>query len=288
MMKNLKIVFFGSPPLAQITLKELKEAGILPVLIVTMPDASEGRRGEALPAPIRLWAEAEGIDLLQPTDINDEALQDALRNTEWDLFVVASYGMIIPADILDLPKHGVLNVHPSLLPKYRGTSPFVSQILADDPECGVSIMLLDEKMDHGPILAQGRILIEPEDWPIDAHTLGELLAHEGGALLAETIYKWVDGEITPEEQDHSKATYTKKVSKEDGLLDLSGDPRQNYLKIAAYIGWPGTYFFAEKKNGSKIRVKVADAEFEHGELRITKVIPEGKKEMAYEDFMRGL
>lgn len=285
---QLRTVFFGSPPLALETLDALKEASLLPTLIVTMPDAPEGRRGAVVTAPVKEWAKKEGVDVLQPASIDDEELQEALRNTEWDLFIVAAYGMIIPKEMLDLPKHGVLNMHPSLLPKYRGVSPFISQILADDPTCGVSIILLDEKMDHGPILAQSRIVIEDEDWPPTGEVLGKLLAEAGGELLAETIRPWVRGEITPEDQDHSKATFTKKFSKSDGELDLDGDRRANYLKICAFTPWPGTYFFVKRKDGNSIRVKVTDAEFENNELTITRVIPEGKKEMGYDDFLRGI
>ncbi len=285
---QLRIVFFGSPPLALETLNALKEASLLPTLIVTMPDAPEGRRGANVTAPVKEWAEKEEIDVLQPTSIDDEELQEALQNNDWDLFVVAAYGMILPQSVLDIPKHGALNVHPSLLPKDRGVSPFISQILADDPTCGVSVILLDEKMDHGPILAQSRIVIDPEDWPPTGEVLGKLLAEAGGELLSETIRPWVKGEITPEDQDHSKATFTKKFTKSDGELNLSDDARQNYLKIAAFTPWPGTYFFAKRKNGDEVRVKIADAEFNNDTLTITRVIPEGKKEMAYEDFLRGL
>lgn len=143
-------------------------------------------------------------------------------------------------EILRIPKYGTLNVHPSLLPKLRGASPIISAILEDEKKTGVTIMLVDEKMDHGPIVAQASI--EIEDWPPRASMLLEMLAVEGGNLLAEVIEPFIAGEITPEEQKHDEATYTKKIQKEDGLIDLSGDPYENLRKIRAFEGWPGTHF----------------------------------------------
>ncbi len=284
---NLRQVFFGTPHFAEIVLDELKNAGYAPSLIVTMPDRPAGRGNTITPPPVKLWAERNGITVLQPETVRDDILEP-LSNSEWDIFIVASWGMIIPNDVLSIPRHGCLNVHPSLLPKYRGASPIRSQILEDDRECGVSIMLLDEKMDHGPILAQARIEIENEDWPPEATVLEDLLAHEGGILLAQTIPEWIKGNITPEDQDHTRATYTKKIEKADSLIDLTDNPWENFLKIRAFQGNPGTHFFAVRKNGEKVRVKIIDAEYTDGKLILTRVIPEGKKEMAYMSFIQGL
>lgn len=287
-MQDLRIAFFGTPLFATIVLDELKEAGILPSLIITAPDTPQGRSLTLTPPPVKVWAAAEGIEVLQPQTLADEDTLAPVYNSEWDLFIVASYGALVPASLLNLPKYGTLNVHPSLLPKFRGASPVRSAILADERTTGVSIMLMDEKLDHGPVVAQARIELAPEDWPPSALLLEELLAHAGGALLAETISPWVASDIRPEVQDETQATYTKKITKEMGLLDLSADPYCNLLKIRAYDGWPGTYFFHERR-GKKIRVKVLDAELaEDGSLRLTRVIPEGKREMAYEDFLRGV
>ena len=191
----------------------------------------------------------------------------------------------MPKALLDIPKHGVLNVHPSLLPRLRGASPVRSAILEDERATGVSIMLMDEKMDHGPIVAQATIELEPSEWPPKARIFEELMAREGGKLLAEVMPEWIAGNITPEPQDDSKATFCKKITKEDGLIDLSGDPYKNFLKIRGYDGWPGAYFFAERSN-KKIRVKINDAEFSNGRLTLKRVTPEGKKEMGYEAFLR--
>lgn len=282
-----RIVFFGTPEFAVAVLEELTQAQLTPALIVTMPDAPRGRGRVLTPPPVQCWAEREGIATLQAASLRDTAALAPLFNTEWDLFVVASYGHILPPDILALPKHGVLNVHPSLLPKLRGASPVRSAILNDMPETGVTIMLMDEELDHGPIVAQARIEIDRADWPLPARTFEELLAHAGGALLAETIPEWLSGALTPEAQRHEDATYSEKITKAMGEIDLSDDPWQNLLKIRAYDGWPGAYFFHEK-HGTRIRVKIVDAMLDaQGALSITRVIPEGKREMSYEDFIRG-
>jgi methionyl-tRNA formyltransferase len=142
-------------------------------------------------------------------------------------------------------------------------------------------MQLDEEMDHGPLVAQATL--ELPEWPVPGGELDELLFREGGKLLAEVVPLWMQGEITPEEQLHDDATYTDKLVKADGELDLQADSYQNYLKYCAYDGWPGTFFFVER-DGKQVRVKVTDAELVAGEFRILKVIPEGKKEMDYSTF----
>jgi methionyl-tRNA formyltransferase len=282
-MEKPRIVFFGTPQFSAQILNELEEKGIVPTLIVASPDKPKGRKLVMTPPETKVWAEARGIDVLQPAKITDEFI-DELGNTEWDLFIVASYGKILPQRLLDLPKKGVLNVHPSLLPRLRGASPIRSAILEDEKETGVTIMLIDAEMDHGPIVAQARV--EVEAWPPKASLLEALLAHTGGELLAEVIPLWLLGKITPEEQDHDKATFTKKIKKEDALIDLSADAYQNLLKIKAYDGWPEAYFITQR-NGKDIRVKIIDAELVDGKLVPTRVVPEGKKEMDYKDFVRG-
>jgi methionyl-tRNA formyltransferase len=278
-----KIVFFGTPDISVIVLNELKNAGLTPSLVVTMPDKPKGRKLILTSPPAKVWAQENKVDFVQPEKLDEDFLE-LLRDGGFDLFVVASYGKILKQVLLDIPKHGTLNVHPSLLPKLRGASPIISAILEDERETGVTIMLLDAGMDSGPILAQASIEAEP--WPPKASELGELLVSEGGKMLAEVIPEWVAGKIKPEVQDHDKATFTKKITKEDGLIELDGDANKNLLKIRAFEQWPGTYFFADRHD-KQIRVKIIDAEVTDGELVIKRVVPEGKKEMDYEDFLRG-
>ena len=281
-VQNPKFIFFGTPRFAVFVLEELAAARFTPSLIVTAPDKPQGRNLLITPPPVKKWAVEHDISTLQPETL-DAVFTNTLQATNHDLFIVAAYGKILPKELLDVPKFGTLNIHPSLLPKFRGASPVRSAILSDERATGVSIMLLDEKMDHGPIVAQASIEIEKEDWPPPARVLEEMLAREGGKLLAEVIPDFISGKVTPEPQDDSQATYCKKIKKEDGLLDLTADPYQNFLKIRAYDGWPGAYFFVE--HGDKeMRVKITDAEFREGKLLITKVIPEGKREMSYTIF----
>lgn len=280
---NTKIAFFGTSDISVTILEELKKANLAPSLIITMPDKPKGRKLVLTPSPVKVWAITNKIDFIQPEKLNEDFL-DILRERNFDLFVVASYGKILKQELLDIPKYGTLNVHPSLLPKLRGASPIISAILEDERNTGVTIMLLDAGMDSGPILAQKEIT--PKNWPPKASELEELLAKKGGELLCEIIPKWIKKQIKIKEQDHSKASFTKKISKEDGLIDLDDNAYKNLLKIRAFEKWPGTYFFVNKHD-KQIRVKITDADIEDGKLIIKKVIPEGKKEMLYKDFLLG-
>ena len=165
----------------------------------------------------------------------------------------------------------------------------LEKILADEKDVGVSIMLLDEKMDHGKIISNFQFPISKleNEWPPRAYELEETLAREGGKLLAEVLPKWTSGSIETRDQDHPKATFTKKISKEDGLIDegdIVGKPYETFLKIRAYDPWPGVFFFAER-GGKRIRIKIKDAVYENGVLKISRVIPENGHEMSYSDFL---
>ena len=281
---EFRFVYFGTPKFAAIVLDELEQKGLLPVTIVTAPDKPKGRKLALSPSQVKVWATEHKIPVLTPEKIRDnDAFLQALRSYNADFFIVAAYGKIIPKEILEMTPHGILNVHPSLLPKFRGSSPIESAILSDEKYTGVTIMLLDEEMDHGPILAQRERIIK--DWPPRGSELTEDLAHFGGSLLADIIPEYLSG-LKAFPQDHSRATFTKKIVKEDGLLDLEADVLLNYKKIKAYDQWPSTYFFA-KHNGKQIRVRVTDASYKDGTLTLLRVVPEGKKEMSYEDFLRG-
>lgn len=280
---STRFVFFGTPAIAVACLDALAAAGYTPAAIVTQPDRPQGRGHEITPPPTAAWGHERGIDVLQPERI-DDAFVAELRNTEWDVFIVVAYGKILPIELLDLPQHGSLNVHFSLLPRLRGASPVRSAILTDEHVTGVSIMRMDEKMDHGPIVAQARV--EIDDWPPRAPLLEGILTEVGADLLVETLPQWLGGEIVPSEQRHEAATYCSKITKEDGLLDLSADPYQNLLKIRALEGWPGTYTHFDR-SGKRIRVSILDAHLDENEdLVIDTVKPEGKNEMPYEDFVR--
>ena len=280
---DIKIAFFGNSEFSLQTLEELKKLGITPDLVVTTPDKPQSRKMIFTPTQTKVWAENNSIEYIEPVKLKDEAFLEKMK--EYDLFIVASYGKIIPKVLIDIPKYKVLNVHPSLLPKYRGPSPLQEQILNNEEDVGVSIMVIDEEVDHGGILAQEKI--EIPNWPVGFNKLSEILAKEGARILSSILPNYIKGKAKPKEQDHNKATFTKKVEKPDGLIDLSKDVYKNYLKILAYEDWPGTYFEASH-NGQKIKVIIKKSEFKDGELKILRVLPEGKKEMDYEAFLRGL
>jgi len=277
----IKFVFFGTPELSAEILEYLKSQGLTPSLVVTNPDRPQGRKMIITPPPVKVWALREKIPVLQPEDLKEPAFLSALEEAKASLFVVVAYGKIIPKEILKIPSKGSLNIHYSLLPKYRGASPIETAILNDDKEVGVSILLLDEKMDHGPIVAEKTVPIET--WPPSSSELRAICNDVAGKLLAESIPLWIDGKIQAKEQEHLKATYAKKIKKEDGLIDLVSDGYQNFLKIQAYKIWPQTFFFTNIRN-KKTRVIISDAAFVDGKLVIKKVIPEGKKEVDYSIF----
>lgn len=263
----IKFAFFGTDEFAVTVLTELKARNLVPSLIVTTADKPKGRKLILTPTPVKLWAQANNIKIGEP-------------ESGYDLFVVASYGKIIKQAVIDLPTHSTLNIHPSLLPKYRGSTPIQTAILNGDTETGVSIIQLDAEVDHGPIVVAKSCELRAMSYP----EAREKLAKLGAELLAEVMPKWVAGEIKAQEQDHSQATFTKKIEKSDGEIDVNGDAKTNYQKFLAYQPWPGIYFFDTNNK----RIKITDASLENNIFTIKKVIPEGKSEMTWEDYRRGL
>jgi methionyl-tRNA formyltransferase len=250
---KLRYVFFGSSRFSELVLKELETTGFVPLLKVSSAKA---------PLP---------------------SLED-LRALDADVFIVASFGKILPQELLDIPKHGSLNVHPSLLPELRGPAPIQGLILGEGAP-GVTIIKMDEKMDHGPIIAQEKITLEP--WPMHYALAEERLGEAGGKLLANILPDWIEGNIEAKAQDESAATYIKLVKKEDGLLDLNADAEQNLRKVLAYSTWPGAHFIFKSKNGKDIRLVIKDAQIMDGKFTPTRVIPSGKREMSWQEFLLG-
>lgn len=283
-----KIIFWGTPNFSVFILEELKKCGILPDLIIASPDKPKGRNLIMTPPPVKIWADKNNINSLQP-----EKLKDLKLEGSYVLCILAAYGKIIPQNILSLPKFGFLNVHPSLLPKWRGPSPMQYSILSGDEETGVSIILLDEEMDHGPIIRQEKISLKNHK---PTYTeLEKMSAEIGGKMLCEIIPKWIGGEIKPITQDHSKATFCKKIEKKDGFIRpeiiLGLEKDQNKImeaerKVRALNPDPGTYTIIKIRE-KDIRIKIISAKIEENKFFPEKIIPEGKKEMLWNDFLKG-
>lgn len=271
----MNTVFFGTPELAVWALEEMQAMGVEPSIVVTAPDKPAGRGRVLTPPPVKLWAQKQEIDVLQPEKLDAEFIAE-LNNSDWDAFIVFAYGKILPQALLDMPKRGTLNIHPSMLPKLRGPSPIRSAIIRNEPEnVGVSIIELDNKMDHGPIVAQARV--ELPEWPVRGSELDALLARMGGQLLAEILPDYLGASLTPEGQVHDEATFCGFFTKADGELLESDTDEEKYCKFCAYDGWPGVYFF---ENGKRMKVTQAHLD-DSGTFVIDRVIPEGKSETNY-------
>ena len=311
----MRIVFMGTPDFAVTTLRALIGSGHEVVAAVSQPDKPFGRKAELRPTPVRAAAEAEGIPVLQPRRLRDPEFTEKLEQLDPDVIVVAAYGKIIPGFILELPKYGCLNVHASLLPKYRGAAPIQWAILDGETETGISIMQMNEGLDTGDILNISRVAIT------DTETGGSLfdkLAAEGGRLLVDTLKLLEAGQIRPEKQPADSPTpYARMIVKEDGLIDWKRSAAEIERQVRALDPWPGAY---TRLNGKLFKVlrshvpawnETNDPQYDRigngrmpgcvlsagsggidictgdGVLRVTEVQLEGKKRMEAADFLRG-
>ncbi|MFA5084446.1 MAG: methionyl-tRNA formyltransferase [Candidatus Paceibacterota bacterium] len=264
----MEYIFFGTPDFAAIILEKLIKAGMPPVAVVCNPDRPVGRKKIITPPPSKVLAEKHGIKTYQPEKLGIDDLWSKIA--EMDFAVVAAYAKIIPKEILEIPRLGTIGVHPSLLPKYRGSSPIQSVILNGESETGVTLFLADEKVDHGKIVASIKYKVSNDE---TYETLVKKLAELGGDLLVETLPKFLKGEINPLPQDESQATYTKKFINEDGYVDLEKDkPEIIERKIRALNPEPGVWTMINNK-----RTKLLEAKLIDGKLKITKIQIEGKK-----------
>ena len=281
MNNSTPFVFFGTPYVARDTLEILKQRGYVPVLIVTSPDSQRGRGMVLTPSETKEWALANNIPVLTPEKITDEVISE-ITSYGASYALVAAYGKLLPESLINLFPLGVLNIHYSLLPKYRGASPVESALLNGDAVTGVAIQKMVHELDAGDLLALQEVEIEP------AETTRELrprLVSIGANLLADILPEFIAGTRTATPQDSSLATRCKKIKKESGLLDLAGDPQRNWNKYRAYAESPGTYFFVQK-NDKAVRIKVVTASFANGIFTPEKVIPEGKSEQFFSDYVK--
>lgn len=302
----LHVIFMGTAELACASLRALTQAKDINVAaVVTQPDKPKGRDLKLQPSPVKQVALEKNLPVLQPQKARDAAFVQQLRELQPDLIVVAAYGQILPQAVLDLPKFGCLNVHTSLLPKYRGAAPIQWAILNDDQKTGVTIMKMDAGLDTGDIVTQEETQITPAD---NSQTLHDRLAQIGAELLLRTISDYTAGKIVPRKQPSEGASYARKISKEDGLLDWSQPARALWNRIRAFTPWPGAFTFYQSENKPRLlkiwQAEIADHPGTPGEilsadksgiviacgqqaLRVSMLQREGGRRMNAQEFLTG-
>lgn len=273
--------YFGTPYVARDTLAILIERGFTPALVVSTPDTKRGRGMELLPSETKAYAIEKGLRVLTPVTLDATAIEE-IKSYGCEYAIVVAYGKIFPQALIDTFPKGAINVHYSLLPKYRGASPVESALLAGDTVTGVTVQRMVKALDAGDILAAREVSIEPSE---TTRELRPRLIQEGAELLADILPAFETDAITSIAQNEADATHAGKIAKEDGQLDLAGDAHLNWNKYRAYAESPGTFFFTDK-NGTKVRVKIKTATFENGTFTPDRIVPEGKKEMSFADFLR--
>ena len=297
MKDKISIVFFGTHYFAKEILQSLIEAKDISVdLVITKPDRKVGRKQKVQKTPVKRLAQKHKLAIDQPKNLKNYELKPGTT----DVGVTAQYGKIIPKHILNSPKNGIINVHTSLLPKYRGASPIQTALLNRESKTGVTIMKMDEGMDTGPILLQKTIEIAATD---TYNNLSKKLAELGSSALLDAIPKYISGEIKPRPQDDTKATITEKITRERGEIDWNKSAEDIYNKYRAFTPWPGIW---TTWNGKRLKLKQiikADKDIEPGKaqikngslyigtksnsIEVTKIQLEGKQEMEIQDFING-
>lgn len=232
-----RIIFMGTPRFAQMVLEALIGRYEI-AAVVTQPDEAAGRGRQPTISPVKALALQHGLPVLQPPKVRRPEVVQQLRELAPAVIVVAAFGQILPPSVLSLPPYGCINVHGSLLPRHRGAAPVPAAILAGDKETGITIMLMDAGMDTGSILSQARLEIAPDD---TTASLTEKLGHLGARLLLDTLPRWMAGEIAPQEQDHSQATYTRLLRREDGRIRWADSAEQIARQCRAFYPWPGAF-----------------------------------------------
>lgn len=250
----MKVVFFGTSDVGLPVLEALRKEHEV-VLVVTSPDAAVGRKQILTPSPIAEFAEEHNLKLEKPSKVRNNAeFLDLLREQNADIFIVVSYGKILPQELLDIPRLKTLNVHFSLLPKYRGAAPIQYALLNGETKTGTTIFILDAEIDHGPILAQAEFNIDPED---NFNSLASELSVISAEMLTSILPDYEAGKLEPQEQNHAHATFAKIIKKEDGKIDWSKPASEIYNMHRAYSAWPGIY--TTWKNGSDSKqLKILD------------------------------
>jgi len=297
----MKLVYMGTPQFAVLPLLALVEAGHEIVAVVTRIDKPAGR-GRALAAPaVKRAAIERGLTVYQPKRVREPEFIETLRMLGPEAIVVAAFGQILPKEILTLPKHGCINIHASLLPRYRGAAPINWAIVRGETESGNTIMQMDEGMDTGAILLQERLPIDPKD---TAGTLTEKLSIQGARLITTALPLIASGKLLPTMQDSSGATLAPLLKKEDGRIDWERGAQEIHDSVRGMSPWPGAFTLLDNKIVKLIETAVADGTAEPGQLlekdgntlfagtgrgllQLLVIQPEGKKPMAAAEFLRG-
>jgi len=305
-MARARIVFMGTPDLAATCLARLIDSGTLDVVaVVSQPDRPRGRRLHIQPTPVKAMALASNLPVLQPDTARGPGFLDSLRELKPDLIAVAAYGQILPQTLLDIPPHGCLNVHTSLLPRYRGAAPIQWAILNGDRETGVTIMQIVPELDAGDIVTQASTPITADD---TAQTLHDRLADLGADLLVQTIPDYLSGKLKPVPQNAGEVVYARKITKADGSVDWTRPAVAIWNQVRGLIPWPGAFTQVsidarparlklwqtklERESGSPGTILEADRNgivvaCGDGSLRILELQPEGKRRMTAREFLAG-
>ncbi len=306
-MNQIKTILIGTSEFAKNTFEKSwidnQLSNFKIIKVVTTPDKPVGRKQKLTPSPVKKWAIEKELEIFQPQKISDPDSIEKIKKLNPDLIILCAYGQIIPKEILDIPKLGALNVHPSLLPKYRGPSPIQATILNGDKITGVSLMIMDEKMDHGSIISNFKFQISNSKFTYEE--LSKKLSEIAANLLIKTLPNYIRGKIKPKPQDHSQATFCKIIKKSDGQINWDNSARQIERKIRAYHQWPNAYTFWNNKKLKILNADILDKNTNHktGEvflennslcvqtgdniLSLNKLQLEGKKPMKIKDFLNG-
>jgi methionyl-tRNA formyltransferase len=299
-----RTVFMGTPQFAGTILESLLQSPCQVLAVYTQPDKPAGRGRPVVSSPVKELALEQQIPVVQPETFKSSEVMEKLASFQPELIVVAAFGSILPQGVLSLPKFACLNVHPSLLPRHRGPSPVANTILCGDELTGVTIMLMDAGLDTGPILAQKKVGISFMD---TTGSLSSRLADVGAELLLETLPKWLEGELKPQAQDESQATYSKLITSKDAEIDWHLSSLELWRMVRAYNPWPSCYTWCQGKRlkihkaiplsdggSGEIGEVIALAEqpgigvvTKQGILGLCQVQLEGKREMSVNDFVRG-
>ncbi len=296
----MRLAFMGTPDFALIALKNMVKSGFKPICVYTKVPREKGRGHRLQKSPVHLYAEDQGIEVRTPTSFKkDPTAVDDFKALNLDIAIVAAYGLILPASILETPKHGCINIHGSLLPRWRGAAPIHRAIEAGDTKTGVTIMQMDEGLDTGPMILKGTFPITDKD---TGQTIHDQMAAQGGELIVKTLKKLQeDGQLEATTQPEDGVTYAHKLEKEEGRIDWTQSAQALERKIRAFTPWPGTWFEYGGQRFKILKARLSDQIGDpgtilddqltiacgEGALQITRLQRASKAPMELDEFLRG-